>query len=138
VTRRSKSQGRIAQRAPLLLTIPASTERITMLNRKSPLTLAATLTIRGQGEEFPVEVVFNNHTKSQIDARQADTEAKAKAEGKDDEWVMREMFRFIVKSFDGNEPTQDGIKQLEEEWPGSVVGVFHKYHEARRVEVVKN
>lgn len=109
-----------------------------MLNRKSPLTLAATLTIRGQGEEFPVEVVFHNRTKSQIDAKQTEVEEASKVGGHGDDWIMRELFRFIVKTFDGNEPTQDGIKELEEQWPGSVVGVFHKYHEARRVEVVKN
>ena len=109
-----------------------------MLNRKTPDTLAIELTIKGQGEEVKVPVVYFNRTQNQIRDRTAELDTQAKAEGKDAEWINRELFLFVVKEFNGQTPTHEGIVELEENWPGSVIGVFYKFHDARRVEVVKN
>jgi hypothetical protein len=127
-------QGRLT---PLLLTAKPSTERIVMLNRKSPLTLAIDLTIKGQGAEEKVAVVFHNRTQTQIADK--NKELAESERGKDDAaWVNKELFLFVVKEFNGVVPTHEGVAELEDNWPGSVVGVFYAFHDARRVEVRKN
>ena len=110
-----------------------------MLNRQTPLTLAVDLTIKGQGEEFTVPVVFNNRKQSEIRAYNEQLTERAKAEGKDEEWVNREQFLWLVKSFNGcDTPTHDDIIKLEDDYPGTLLGLFYRYHDLRRVEVVKN
>lgn len=135
--KRVNQQGRVAQRTPLLLTVPASTEQIIMLNRKTPDTLATNLTIKGQGEEIKVPVVYFNRTQRQIEEKTKELIATEQGQN-DAEWVNRELFQFVVKEFNGVAPTHEGIIELEDNWPGSVVGIFFKFHETRRVEVVKN
>lgn len=110
-----------------------------MLNRKTPDTLAVTLTIRGQGDEFTVPVVFHNRRQSEIRAYHDELIKRAESEGKDDAWVNREQFLFLVKSFNGcDTPTHDDIAKLEDDYPGTLYGLFLRYHELRAVEVVKN
>lgn len=108
-----------------------------MLSRKTPATLAIEITVTGQGEEVKVPVVYHNRTQTQIaDKNKALNDSD---KGKDDAaWVNRELFLFVVKEFDGIEPTHEGVTELEDSWPGAVVGVFYAFHEARRVEVRKN
>jgi hypothetical protein len=132
-----KTQGRAVQRAPLLLQTLPSSEYIVMLNRKTPDTLAIDLTIKGQGEQVKTSIVYFNRTQKQV--LEKTNELNASELGKaDPEWVNRELFLFVVKEFNGVTPTHEGIIELEDNWPGSVVGIFHKFHDARRVEVVKN
>lgn len=108
-----------------------------MLNRKTPTTIAVDLIIEGQGEKVTVPVVFNNVTQSQIADK--NKELSAREEGAADAaWINREQFMFVVKTFNGTVPTHEGIMELEDNWPGAVVGVFYAFHEARRVEVRKN
>lgn len=108
-----------------------------MLNRKTPDTLAIDLTIKAPGAQETVEVVFNNRTVRELQAFVEDANKKPEARA-DSEWANREAFIYLVKTFNGVTPTHEGILTLEDNWPGSVVGIFHKYHEARRCEVVKN
>lgn len=110
-----------------------------MLNRKTPDTLAVDLTIKGQGEEFKVPVVFHNRNRDEIKKRNDELFEQAKAEGHDEEWVNREQFLFLVKSFNGcDTPTHDDIIKLELDWPGTLFGLFTQYHLLRNVSVVKN
>ena len=108
-----------------------------MLNRKTPETLATNVTIKAPGDEFKVPVVFYNRS-------QADREAFLKSmleteEGKKDmEHVNREMFLYVVKEFDGKQPTYDGVKEAEANFPGLILGVFTVFHELRTVSVTKN
>lgn len=108
-----------------------------MLDRKTPDTLATDLTIKGQGEEFKVPIVFFNRTQNQIKDKTVELNKTEKGKA-DAEWVNRELFLFVVKEFNGKTPTHDGVVQLEDNWPGSVLGVFVAFHAARRVEVAKN
>lgn len=107
-----------------------------MLNRKSPETLAANLTIIGQGMQETVSIVYTNRTLAQINEKTAALQDDDKAA--DAFWVNRELFLFVVKEFNGQMPTHAGIIELEDNWPGAVAGIFQKFHEVRRVEVVKN
>lgn len=110
-----------------------------MLNRKTPDTLAVDLTVSGQGEKFTVPVVFHNKRQSEINEYNAVLTEKAKEVGLDEAWVNREQFLFIVKEFNGCDKfTNDDVLKLEEDYPGILIGVFFRYHDARRVEVVKN
>lgn len=110
-----------------------------MLNRKTPDTLAVDLTIKGQGEEFKVPVVFYNRRQSEIVAKNKELQARAQEEGKDDDWVNREQFLYVVKSFNGcDTPTHEDVEKLEDDYPGTLIGLFYRYHDLRRVEVVKN
>lgn len=110
-----------------------------MLNRETPKTLAVDLTIKGQGEEFTVPVVFHNRTQTEIKAKNDDLMKQAEAEGKDVDWVNREQFLFLVQSFNGcDAPTHSDVAKLEDEYPGTLLGLFANYHALRRVEVVKN
>lgn len=108
-----------------------------MLDRKTPETLAVELTIVGQGESHTVDVVFYNRTQDEIKRKTEELLADPKAKD-EPEWVNREQFMFVVKTFNKKIPSHDGVKQLEDNWPGTVLGVFYKFHDARRVEVVKN
>jgi hypothetical protein len=110
-----------------------------MLNRKTPDTLATDLTIKCQGDQFTVPVVFHNRRQSEIKAKNEELMARAKAEGHDDDWVNREQFMFVVKSFNGcDTPSHDDLTKLEDDYPGLSIQLFYKFHDLRRVEVVKN
>lgn len=110
-----------------------------MLNRKTPDTLAVDLTIKGQGEEFKVPVVFHNRRQSEIRAYNDELTKRAEAEGKDTEWINREQFMYLVKSFNGcDTPTHEDVTKLEDDYPGTLRGLFYRYHELREVQVVKN
>lgn len=106
-----------------------------MLNRKTPDTLATKLTFKAFGEEVVVPVVFFNRTQTEI----ADKTAELNKEGDTTpEWVNREIFMYVVKEFNGVIPSHEGIAELEDNWPGSIIEVFYAYHDARKVAVVKN
>jgi hypothetical protein len=110
-----------------------------MLNRKTPDTLACNLTIKGQGDDFTVPVVFYNRRQSEIKAKNNELMVRKEAEGQDDDWVNREQFMFVVKSFNGcDQLTHESLIELEDDYPGVSIGLFYRYHDMRRVEVVKN
>lgn len=108
-----------------------------MLNWKTPDTLAIDLTIKGQGQQKTVPIVYFNRTQDDIVAKTK--ELNESERGKTDaEWVNRELFLYVVKEFNGVTPTNEGVAELERQAPGAVLGIFYKFHDARRVEVVKN
>lgn len=107
-----------------------------MLSRKSPETLADNITIKGYGENYSFPIVYHNRTNRQIaDENKRIAEAN---EGKDDAWLNRELFVYVVASIDGVAPTNENVERMEEEWPGALVAIIQNYHEMRRVQLVKN
>jgi len=107
-----------------------------MLTRKTPDTLATTLTINGQGESITLDVTYHNRTQEGIEAvlekAMADTTVDA-------QFANRETLLYVVKSADMEYPlTHDGLKELERDRPGMIEAMFFGFHKARRVELVKN
>lgn len=106
-----------------------------MLTRKNPDTLAVSLTVKGQGEQFTFDLVFYNKGKKAI------TElVKQNNEKTNNDFELSNMMTAvdIVESIGGEKPTVQTFEELEEQWPGFIDGLFVNYHLARRVEVVKN
>lgn len=118
--------------------IPSTLEFI-MLTRKTPDTLATTLTINGQGEE-PVQFGVVYHNRKQDDIDNVLREAMASEEAKlDMQHANRCTLLYVVKSAD-MEYTLDhaGLKDMESDRPGMIEAMFIGYHKARRVELAKN
>lgn len=107
-----------------------------MLTRKTPDTLATTLTINGQGESITLDVTYTNRTQEEIEAV---LEKALASDTKDMQFANRETLLFVVKSADMEYPlTHDGLKELERDRPGMIEAMFMGYHKSRRVELVKN
>jgi hypothetical protein len=109
-----------------------------MLTRNTPKTITTTVAIKGQGQSVEMQVVYFNRKLGEIQA--ALSAAQADERAKDDyEFANRETLLFLIKSWDAEYPlTNEGIKEAEADWPGLILGLGTKYHEARQVEVVKN
>ena len=108
-----------------------------MLNRKTPETLSATLTFKGQGATSTEQVVFYNRSESDIRTESDKLNADPKAEA-EPRWVAVMQFLYLVKSVNGQTPTEHDVMKMEEDFPGTIVEFFYAYHEQRRVAVVKN
>ena len=105
-----------------------------MLNRKTPDTLAVTVSLAGQGENSKEQIVFFNRTEDDIKRR---TEELTEA-GASGETVNLELFCYTVKSINGNQFGTAEVAEMEARWPGTVLAIFTEYHKARRVEIAKN
>jgi hypothetical protein len=109
-----------------------------MLTRKTPETISTSITVKGQGETMTMDVVYYNRKLEDIQAVLKTAQAHSRNEV-DYEFANRETLLFLIKSWDSEYPlTNEGIKEMEADWPGMIVGLGVKFHESRQVEVVKN
>jgi hypothetical protein len=92
-----------------------------------PALLEATLTITGQGSTDQLKITFHNR-------RGTEVEAKLKEGG-----ALASVLPFIVKEWDTDFPlTEEGIREMEDEYPGMVEIMFSAFWRARRKELEKN
>lgn len=120
---------------PLLL-IPQSTEEIVMLKRKTPDTLAAEITIEGQGESVKFGVVYNNRPQKEVNdllnKRLEETNGDYAA-------ANRSVLLFMISSMEAEyDLTEEGIAEMEADRPGIIEALFYGFHRARKVELGKN
>ena len=98
-----------------------------MLIRKRPDVVPATLTVKGQGEDFKFNITYRNKRADEVQAV-IDTAA-------DSESVVID----LVSEWESEYPlTHAGIAEMEADRPGMIVAILIGFHEARRVERVKN
>ena len=116
-----------------------------MLNRKTPDTLATKITIEAPGDKFTVPIIYFNRSDDERQAKAEELKAIVESAAANDpqnppdpEFVNRNLFVYVVKSIDGEEPTEEFVKELEKKYPGITYGVFVNFHETRAVKVVKN
>lgn len=92
-----------------------------------PTLLETTLTITGQGSTDQLKLTFFNR-------RSSDVEAKIK-EGA----TLASLVPYLVKEWDTDFAlTEEGIRDMEDEYPGMVEVLFAAFWKARRKEVEKN
>lgn len=92
-----------------------------------PKLLPTNLTITGQGSSDKLEITYHNRKQSEIRER---TESGA---------TMAGLVAYIVSSWDTDFAlTEEGVKDLEDEYPGMVEAIFAGFHEARRKALEKN
>ena len=94
-----------------------------------PKTIAATLTIVGQGSTDKLQITFHNRRSSEVEARLKDRPGER----------MAVIIPFIVESWDLEfDLTEEGVIALEDEYPGLVAGILDGFWKARRKEVSGN
>ena len=126
--------------AGLLLAVPptTTTETIKMLTRKTPETVSTKLTVKTASGKVSFAVTFFNRSDEEVQQNVADTSADERGK-KDPAWVNRQQVLFVVKEMETEYPLDDdGIREMERDWPGMIEALFFGYHQARRVELVKN
>lgn len=98
------------------------------LKKARRATLPATLTLTGQGETVKFDITYNNCKQSELDAVMTDPE-------KD----IADAVLFVVKDWDTEyELTKEGLAEMEDDRPGTVMAVIQGFHDARRVAKAKN
>lgn len=99
---------------------------------KRPETIPAALTINGQGGRQSFNITYHNHTQSAF-------EKAFDAEAEDARRQIIESVLFIVKDWELDTPlTHEGIGELEDQFPGFILGVIQGFHQARQVTLEKN
>jgi hypothetical protein len=132
-------QGHVLIGVPLLQVPPTNhQEALHMLTRKTPDTLATAITLKGQGEEITFNVTYFNRTQDAI--KECLEKYQATPEAQDDPtYPNLQAVLFITKTLDSEYPlTLEGLREMERDRPGMVEVLFYGFHQARRVELVKN
>lgn len=89
-----------------------------------PKTLPATLTITGQGATDKIDVTYHNRKQSEVIER-----AQSGAS----------LITYVVESWSLDfELTEEGVGELEDEYPGMVGILMEGFHQARRKAIEKN
>jgi len=92
-----------------------------------PTELPVTLAIKGQGVEKKLNVTYFNRNDSEIDAFVKTNKPLAA-------FVM-----YLVKSIETEyELSEDGLREMEGDWPGITDALMAGFSTARRMAVVKN
>lgn len=90
--------------------------------------IPATLTLTGQGESLTFNVNYRNMKRSELNALLADNVGKPNV-----------VFLQMVESWEAAFPlTEEGLVDLEDERPGSIMGIIEGFHEARKMAKEKN
>lgn len=132
-------QGHVLTGVPLLQVPPTNQhEALHMLTRKTPDTLATEITLKGQGEEIKFNVTYFNRTQPEIKAC-LEKYMDAEETKTDPTYPNLQSVLFVVKSMEAEYPlTIEGLQEMERDRPGMVEVLFYGFHQARRVELVKN
>ena len=98
-----------------------------MFKIKAPETFAASLTIRGQGREQKLDVVFNHLS------RKAYSELlEAVSDGKK---TIEDAVLELLKSWKADaELSKETLAELDDQQPGALWAIVHGYSDALRVE----
>ena len=99
-----------------------------MLKRQRQEKIGVSLTLEGQGDKIKFDITFNNLRSSEIEAM-----------AKNEELDIMDIALAMIAEWDAEYPlTKEGLKELEDDRPGSVKGLIEGFHEARKVQRVKN
>jgi hypothetical protein len=120
-----------------------------MLTKKTPETIAARLTIKGQGVEQSLVLTYHNREQTAFDKFVSNPELTTFPESVGTNEIRKlacfnaSIVLYLVKSFDDGTDkdfplTLDGLMELELYWPGVLMGIITGYHQARAAAVQKN
>ena len=114
-----------------------------MLTKQRKGTIATLLTIKGQGEEATFKVTYHNRRQSEVQAKLDEAlAAMSKPDDQisdDDRNGLANVVLFMVESWETEyEVSLVGIKEMEDDRPGLIAGILAGFHDARKVEKVKN
>lgn len=120
-----------------------------MLTKKTPETIAARLTVKAQGVENTLQLTYHNHKPEDYQAFVSNPEnLKAPDDVPPNDNIafahsQAGIVLFLVKSFDDGTDqafplTRAGLVEMEQTWPGVLIGIVKGYHQARGAAVEKN
>ena len=119
-----------------------------MLTKKTPDEIKARLTHKAMGVENTIMLTYHNHSPEVFEAFIKNPETMKIPEGVTSETlgiahINAAYALFVVKSFDDGTAddfplTRDGLIDLEQHWPGTLIGIVQGYHRARGASVEKN
>lgn len=94
-----------------------------------PAELKAALTIRGQGVDQKVNLIFNNHTQNEVEEFAKTCES------------ILDFVLFILKEIEDSPDypmTREGLSEANRDWPGLIDCIGPAFRQAQMVAVVKN
>lgn len=98
-----------------------------MLTKKGPDTIPAKLTIKNQGEKITFTVTYHNRTSDEV------------AEVLKDADNIADAILFVIADWEADFPLdRENLIELEKNRPGMAMALIDGFHQARRVEAVKN
>ena len=101
------------------------------LTRVKRETIDVTLNLKGQGDTVKMDITYFNRKQSEVDALLADADGTGSK--------IPDIIAYMVKKWDSEYTlTRDGINELEDDRPGVVLAVIEGFHEARKMQKVKN
>lgn len=121
-----------------------------MLTKQTPDTIAARLTVKAQGVENTLQLTYHNHKPADYTAFIENPENLKVPDdvpkGNDRIGIAHinaSIVLFIVKSFDDGTDSafplnREGLIELENYWPGTLMGLVKGYHQARGAAIEKN
>lgn len=102
------------------------------LKRTKKEEIKTTLTLIGQGDKITFEITYFNRKQSEVDAVIENPDRKMHER-------LVDTLIFMVKEWDSEYPlTEEGLKELEDDRPGTIMGIIEGFHAARQVTRSKN
>lgn len=121
-----------------------------MLTKKTPETIKASLKHKAQGVENSLLLTYHNRTPEQFkefvgnpENLTIPTDNEKSSDVVQIAHINASLVLFLVKSFDDGTDkdfplTRDGLIDLEQHWPGTLMALVSGYHQARSASVEKN
>lgn len=119
-----------------------------MLTKKTPEEIKASLAVKAQGVETTLLLTYHNKSPEDYRAFVENEENLRVPDGVSGDLLMlahinASLVLFLVKSFDDGTDeafplTRAGLVELEQYWPGVLMGIVKGYHQARAAAVEKN
>lgn len=111
-----------------------------------PKLLKVNSTVKCGDIAIPLALTFNNYNTDELSEFTKSPALSKMPEGSDYNpihFVNAQVVLFVVKSFDDGTDkdfplTLDGLIDMEKYYPGVLMGLLQRYHEARSVSVEKN
>lgn len=99
-----------------------------MLKRQLPATIAAALTIKGQGESFTLDLVYHNRPTDEYNAKIEEHKLP-----------LGELILWLVESWDSEYPlTMEGLNEADTDRPGLLLAILYGFPRSRQVALEKN
>lgn len=119
-----------------------------MLTKETPETIRSNLKIKAQGVETSLLLTYHNRSPDEYNEFVRNPENLKVPEGVKGELdgiahINASLVLYLVKSFDDGTDkafplNRDGLVDLEQHWPGTLMGIVKGYHQSRAASVEKN
>lgn len=104
-----------------------------MLRRERAATIPATLTVNGQGGSVTFNITYHNRKQSEV------AEKTLAATKNNEEGGITALLLFLVESWECDYAlTNEGVREMEDDWPGLILAIVQGFHDARQMTRAKN